>query len=119
MLEEHQILLCLQEMDLEVQEVILVEEQAHGLHPPNGWDLSTELEETPACMDGIKSERGSKAGQLSQLVMGISNTLVNLGMLPVQDILQRLHSAREVLEVVGPILDHLQEARASSADPWD
>jgi hypothetical protein len=34
--KERWILLCLQEMDLEVQEVILAEEQAHGLHPFNG-----------------------------------------------------------------------------------
>jgi hypothetical protein len=30
-------------MDLEVQEVMLVEEQVHGLHPFDGQDLSVEL----------------------------------------------------------------------------
>jgi hypothetical protein len=40
-------------MDLEVQEVILAEEQACGLHPPDGRYLSTELEETRVRMDGI------------------------------------------------------------------
>jgi hypothetical protein len=35
-LEEHQILFCLQEADLEMQEAILVEEKAHSLHPPTG-----------------------------------------------------------------------------------
>jgi hypothetical protein len=35
-LEELQIFLCLQEMDLEVQEAILAEEQVHGLHRFNG-----------------------------------------------------------------------------------
>jgi hypothetical protein len=29
-----------------VQEAILAEEQARGLHPPDGRDLSVELEET-------------------------------------------------------------------------
>jgi hypothetical protein len=32
----------------EVQEVILAEEQAHGLHPPDGCNQSVELEETRA-----------------------------------------------------------------------
>jgi hypothetical protein len=45
MSEERQILLCLQEMNLEVQEVILAEEQVCGLHPFDGRDLSAELEE--------------------------------------------------------------------------
>jgi hypothetical protein len=31
-----------------VQEVILAEEQAHGLHPPDGCNQSVELEETHA-----------------------------------------------------------------------
>jgi hypothetical protein len=35
-LEERQILLCLQELDLEVQEAMLAEEQVHGLHPHDG-----------------------------------------------------------------------------------
>jgi hypothetical protein len=39
-------------------------------------------------MDGIKGERATEVGQLSQLVVGLSNALVDLGMLLVQDILQ-------------------------------
>jgi hypothetical protein len=63
--------------------VILVEEQVHSLHPPNGRNLSAELEETHAGVDGIKGERTTEAWQLSQPVMGISNALVDLGMLPI------------------------------------
>jgi hypothetical protein len=36
-LEEHQILLCLQQTYLEVQEVMLAEELEHVLHPLNQW----------------------------------------------------------------------------------
>jgi hypothetical protein len=43
-------------MDLEVQKVILAEEQAHDLHPFDGRDLSAEVEEIHARMDGIKGE---------------------------------------------------------------
>jgi hypothetical protein len=42
--EDRQILLCQQKTDLEVQEAMLVEEQACGLHPHDGQDLSAELE---------------------------------------------------------------------------
>jgi hypothetical protein len=66
---------------LEVQEVILAEEQAHGLAPIAGRDLPTELEEARAHVDGITGECAVEAGQLSQLVTEISNALVNLGML--------------------------------------
>jgi hypothetical protein len=74
-------------MDLQMQEAILAEEQAHGLHPFDRQDLSVELEEIRARVDEIKGECAAEAGQLSQLVVEISNALVNIGMLPVQDIL--------------------------------
>jgi hypothetical protein len=61
-LEEHQILLCLQEVDLEVQEAILADEQARGQHPPDGCDQSVELEETPMRMDEINDKCTVEAG---------------------------------------------------------
>jgi hypothetical protein len=82
-LEECQILLCLQEIDLEVQEAMLVEEQARGLHPFDERDLPVELKEIRKHMDEIEGEHTAEAGQLSQLVMVISNALVDLGMLPI------------------------------------
>jgi hypothetical protein len=54
-----------------------------SLHPFDRRDLSTELEEICAHVDGIKGERAAEAGQLSQLVVEISNALVGLGMLPI------------------------------------
>jgi hypothetical protein len=51
--------------------------------PPDGWDMSTELEETRARVDEIKGERAAEAKQLSQLIVGISNALVDLGLLPI------------------------------------
>jgi hypothetical protein len=71
---------------MEVQEMILVEEQGHDLHPFNGWGFSVELKEIPARVDGIEGERAAKAHQLLQLVMAISSALVDIGILPVQDI---------------------------------
>jgi hypothetical protein len=78
MLEEHQILLCSQETDLDVQEAILAEELACGLHPPDGRDLTAELEEIHVCMDRI-----NEAGRLSKLAVEISHSFVDLGMLHV------------------------------------
>jgi hypothetical protein len=50
---------------------------------PDGQDLSVELEETSACVDEIKGEHAVEAEQLSKQVVGISNALADLGMLPI------------------------------------
>jgi hypothetical protein len=68
---------------LEVQEAMLVEEQARGLHPFDGRDLSAEPDELCERVDRVKVERATEARQLSRLVAEISNTLVDLGILPV------------------------------------
>jgi hypothetical protein len=78
-----QILLCLREMDLEVRETILAEEQECNLHPPDGRDLSVELGKTHVRVNGINGECTVEAGRLSLHVMGIFDTPVDLGMLPV------------------------------------
>jgi hypothetical protein len=104
-------------MDMEVQEVILAEDQARGLHPFDGWDLSAELEEIHARVDGIAGEHVAEARRLSQLAVGISNALVNLGMLHIWDIPLFLKSAQEVLTVAGLLLECLWEAWASGAGP--
>jgi class 3 adenylate cyclase len=70
-------------MDLEVQEAVLAKEQVRDLLPSDRRDLPIELKEIRACVDGNERERASEVGQLSQLVMGISNALVDLGMVPI------------------------------------
>jgi hypothetical protein len=62
---------------------MLEEEQERGLHPHDGRDLSVELEGIHARVDGIRGEHATEVGQLSWLVMEISNTLGDLGMLPI------------------------------------
>jgi hypothetical protein len=66
-----------------------------------------ELDRTCAHVDRINSERATEAGRLSQLVVGISNALVNLGMLPIEDIPQLPKLAQEVLPVAGHVLERL------------
>jgi hypothetical protein len=83
MLEELQIILSLQETNLEVREVKLVEEQACDLHSFDGRDLSVKLEVLHACVAGVKDECAAMSRKLSMLVMGISNTLLDLGILPI------------------------------------
>jgi hypothetical protein len=68
---------------LEVREAKLAKEQARSLHSFVRRDLSMELEELQACMDGVEDERTTEVGKLSMLVVGISNALVNLRMLPI------------------------------------
>jgi hypothetical protein len=55
---------------------------------------------------------------VSQLVMGISNALVDLGVFPIQDIPRCPKSAQEVLAAAGLILECLREEHASDAGPW-
>jgi hypothetical protein len=70
MLDEHQILLSLQLMDLEVQEAKLADKQVHNVHSFDRRDLSVELEELRASMDGVEDEHITKVGKLSTLVVG-------------------------------------------------
>jgi hypothetical protein len=91
-----------------VREVILAEEKECGLHSSDGWDLSMEIDKAHALMDGITDERAAEVMPLSQHVVAISTALVDLGMLPVQDIPQLLKSAREVLPTTDLILKRLQ-----------
>jgi hypothetical protein len=73
-------------MDLDVWEVVLIEELEHGLHLSNGRDLSVELDMAHVCVNKIDGEWAAEAEQLSWLVMRIPSVLVDLGMVPVQDI---------------------------------
>jgi hypothetical protein len=49
----------------------------------------------------------------------VAGLLINLGLLPIEDIPQLLKTAQEVLPAVDLILKCLQEEMASNADPWD
>jgi hypothetical protein len=60
-----------------------VEELESCLCRTNGRDLSTELDMTRASVDMIDGERAAETERLSQLIVEISNALVDLGMLSV------------------------------------
>jgi hypothetical protein len=47
-------------MDLVVCEMILAEELECDLHPPDGWDLSTELDEGHMVVGRTADERPTK-----------------------------------------------------------
>jgi hypothetical protein len=55
-------------------------------------------------VDGVEDIRIAEVGKLSTLVVGISNSLVDLGMLSIRDIPQLPKSVQEVLAAVGLIL---------------
>jgi hypothetical protein len=91
----------------------------HGLHPPDERDLSMELDKACTYMDRTSSDCAIDAERLSWQVVQVSGILVNLGMLPIQDISQLPKTAWEVLPVINLILKRLQEALASGTNPWD
>jgi hypothetical protein len=70
-------------------------------------------------VDRINGERFVEGEQLSLLVLDISNALVDLGMLPIQDIPKLPKPVWEVLPAVGLVLECLQEALASDTGLWD
>jgi hypothetical protein len=53
------------------------------------------------------------------LVRHVSKVLVDLGMPPIPRIPRDPHTAGDVLEVVGIILERLWETYASGHGPWD
>jgi hypothetical protein len=117
MLEECQIFLSLYETNLEVREVKLSEVQACVLHSFDGRDLLAVLEELHVRVAGVEDERATEAGKLSKMVMEISNSLGDLGTLPIQDIPQLPKLAQEVLTATALILENVQEEHAPSAGP--
>jgi NAD(P)-dependent dehydrogenase (short-subunit alcohol dehydrogenase family) len=107
MLDERQILLSLQKKELKMREAKLVEEHAHGLHSFDECDLSAELEELHALVAGAKEEHAVESGNLAVLVVEASNTLMDLGMLPVREVPKNPKKAQEVSKVVGVIMERL------------
>jgi hypothetical protein len=78
-----------------------------------------ELKKACTRMDIIAVDPATEAERLSQQVMRVVGVLIDLGLLPVEDIPQLLKTTQEVLPAVTLNLKHLQEALDSSADPWD
>jgi hypothetical protein len=94
MLEEHTTLLGLQEMDREVREAIQAVELEHALYPPDGHDLSVELDKAHASVNRMVYDRNTEAEQLSRQVVQVANILVDLGLLPIEDIPQLLNTTQ-------------------------
>jgi hypothetical protein len=96
-----------------------VEEQVCDLHSFDGRDLLVELQELHTRVADVEDECTIEARELSQLVMEISNTLVDLWMVPIRDIPQLPKMAQEVLAVASLILECPREEHASSTSRWD
>jgi hypothetical protein len=76
----------LQKKDLKMREAKLVDKQACGLDFFDRRDLPAELEELRTRVAGVEEERAVKVGKLAALVVEASNTLVDLGMLPIWEV---------------------------------
>jgi hypothetical protein len=99
--------------------VKLVEEHARDIHCSDEQNLPVELEELSVCVVGVEDKRAVEAEKLSKLVVDISNSLVDLGTLPIRDIPQLSKMAQEVLVAVRLILERLREEHASATGYWD
>jgi hypothetical protein len=113
-LEGRWFFLFVQETYLERQEERLAEEQARGLYPFDGRDLSVELEKLRRRVAGVESECVTEAMQLSWSVMEIFDALVDLGVFPIWDIPAHSESAQDVPMAANLVLKHLREEHASS-----
>jgi hypothetical protein len=69
-------------------------------------------------VDRSVDHRATEAERLSLQVMQDTSVLVDLGLLPIKDIPQLPKIALELQPMFALILKCLQEALASSADPW-
>jgi hypothetical protein len=59
------------------------------------------------CIAGIKDEHATEVVRLSQLVIKISDALINLGVFPIREIPRLPNSAQQILASYGLILEHL------------
>jgi hypothetical protein len=87
----------------------LAEDQARCLYPPSRRSLPSELGKLCERIAGTEDDHTVEAEQLSQSIREISNALVNLNVLPIQDIPSQSWSAKDVLAVFSVVLDKLRE----------
>jgi hypothetical protein len=78
-----------------------------------------EFIELRMLLQDTEVERVTEVGRLVILVRDVSEVLVDLGIPPILGIPRDLRMVGDILEMVGVILEHLQEAYASSHGPWD
>jgi hypothetical protein len=94
-------------------------ELERDLHPPDRRDLSVELDKARTSVNRMDDDRAADAERLSWQVVHVASIVVDLGMLPVEDIPQLPKTDEQVLSVVALILKHLQEVLDSGAIPWN
>jgi hypothetical protein len=72
-----------------------------------------ELERHHKRVARVEDDRATEAEQLSWSVRDIFDALVNLNVLPIQDIPSQPRSAKDVLMVFGLVLERLWDEHAS------
>jgi hypothetical protein len=97
----------------------LAEELECGLHHPHGRDLLVELDKTQAHVYWIADDRAAEVGLLSRRLVWVASVLIDLGLLPIEDIPYVLKTTQDALPMIVLVLKHLQEVLDSGAGPWD
>jgi hypothetical protein len=77
MLDEHAILLALQETDLGVHQAIMARELVHNLRHPDGCDLPAELDETHVWVHGTAGDEATEEGWLSRPHNQVAGVLID------------------------------------------
>jgi hypothetical protein len=104
-----QFILFMQETDLEHREEMWVEDQARGLCPPDGRNLSLELGKLHERVAKAEDDRAVEAEQLSRSIREIFDALVDLIVLPIQDVPSQPWLAKDVLVAFSLVLERLRE----------
>jgi hypothetical protein len=78
-----------------------------------------ELNETHTRVRGIALDRVTEVGRLSRGLIWVAGELIDLGLLPIEDIPQLSKIAQDALLAVALLLKRLQEQLGSSAGQWD
>jgi hypothetical protein len=94
-----------------------MEAQAHRLNPQEKRYELLKLVELREHLDEAKAAHIVEAEELAMLVVEISMILGDLGLPPIRGIPQDLGKARDVMEAVGVVLEHLWKAHAFGARP--
>jgi hypothetical protein len=78
-----------------------------------------ELYKARAWTNEIANDRAAEAKRLSRQLMSVAGILIDLGLLPMEDIPRLPKTVQDALVAVILVLERLQGALDSGAGPWD
>jgi hypothetical protein len=108
-LSGHRFILSVQETDLERQKEKLAQDQVRGLYRPDGRNKSSEMGKLCESVAEAEDDHAAEAEQLWWPIREISDALVDLNVLHIQDVPSQSWLAKDVLVAASLILERLRE----------